>query len=170
MHWRNNDNRFAGRVPIDMTRRPAARTSAALLPQLCFRPATDQRCIILLVTAAVRNAGCMNRLELIGIVVWPVEVRCEQVTRRPFARAMLAVSRGVDGMDFVPLTLWDREAEDAAHFVGEGSLIAVEGHLRSTLLSGPDTHGGRGARRVLSVVADRVVYLRLRAPRAGSGR
>jgi single-strand DNA-binding protein len=112
----------------------------------------------------------MNRLELIGIVVWPVEIRSEQVTGRPFARAMLAVSRGVDGMDFVPLTLWDREAEDAARYVGEGSLVAVEGHVRSTLQSDRDTHGTSRTRRMVSVVADRVTYLRLRAPGAGNGR
>jgi single-stranded DNA-binding protein len=112
----------------------------------------------------------MNRLELIGTLVWPVEARREHLTGRSFARAMLAVSRGVDGMDFVPLTLRDREAEDAARYLGEGSLVAVEGHLHSTLLADRDERGARHARRVLSVIVDRVTYLRVRASHAGDGR
>jgi single-stranded DNA-binding protein len=119
-------------------------------------------------TALWTTLGHMNRLELIGTVVWPVELRAEQVTRRPFARAMLAVPRDVKGMDFLPLTLWDREAEDACRYLGEGSLVAVEGHLRSRLVSG--THGQHGARRGVYVVADRLSYLRLRTPRAGDRR
>jgi Single-strand binding protein family len=65
------------------------------------------------------------------------------------------------GVDFVPVTLRDREAEMAARYLGDGSLIAIEGYIHSGLQPNPVVNDVRTERRSLYVIADRVVYLRL---------
>src|SRR5882672_10061887 len=54
----------------------------------------------------------MNKVELVGDLVSPVEVRRDWSTGRTIGKAIIAVSRGVLGLEFVPVTLWDREARD----------------------------------------------------------
>ncbi len=58
----------------------------------------------------------MNRLQLVGKLVWPVEVERERGTGLAFAKAMIAVPNRVTGMDFVPVTLRDNEAIDASKY------------------------------------------------------
>ena len=111
----------------------------------------------------------MNRVELVGNLVFPVAVRRECDVAPTIARAVIAVARvGAPGLDFVPLTLRGREAIDAAAYLGEGSLIAVHGHLHSVLLVERDSHGRPKRReRPLYVIADRVTYLRVQTPQSG---
>lgn len=108
----------------------------------------------------------MNRVELIGDLVCPVGVRRDWSTGRTMGKAILAVSRGVLGMDFVPVTLWGREASDAAKYLGEGSTVAIHGHIHSGWLAHRDAIGAR-RRRLVYVIADRVIYLDVRAPQSG---
>jgi single-stranded DNA-binding protein len=109
----------------------------------------------------------MNRLQLVGRLVWPVEVQREPVTGHPVARAMIAVSNDVTGIDFIPVTLRDNEAIDASNYLGDGSLIAVDGQVHSALVTDRYTRGARRTRRVLSVTVDRVTYLVVQQPGAG---
>ena len=108
----------------------------------------------------------MNKVELVGDLVSPVEVRKDWSTGRTVGKAIIAVSRGVLGMDFVPVTLWGRDASDAAKYLGEGSTVFVRGHIHSGFLA---ERGIRGStrRRLVYVIADRVTYLDVRAPRGG---
>ncbi len=108
----------------------------------------------------------MNRVELIGDLVSPVEVRRDWSTGRTIGKAIVAVSRGVLGVDFIPVTLWGHEATDAAKYLGEGSTVAVRGHIHSGFLADRDARGTR-RRRLVYVIADRVTYLDVRAPRIG---
>lgn len=112
----------------------------------------------------------MNRVELIGKLVFPVEVHREPGTGRAIGKAMIAVSRGVQGLDFVPVTLREREAVDAAKYLGEGSVVAITGHIHSTLLTERDAGGGRRRRRLVHVIVDRLIYVTVRSPRAGEQR
>jgi len=111
----------------------------------------------------------MNRLQLIGKLVWPVEVRRERGTGLTIARAMVAVSNDDDvtGIDFIPVTLRDNDALDAAKYLGDGSLIALDGRLHSALVTDRYAQSARRTRRVVSVTVDRVTYLVVRAPRGG---
>jgi single-strand DNA-binding protein len=111
----------------------------------------------------------MNRVELVGNLVFPVEVNRMRGTAPAMARAVIAVARGgVKGLDFVPLTLRGRDVLDAAAYLGEGSLIAVSGHLHSVLLTDRDSDGSPNRRRrQLYVIADRVTYHRVNTPRSG---
>ena len=109
----------------------------------------------------------MNRVQLVGVVIWPVEMWSDRSTGRVFGKTMLAVSSDEDPLAFVPVILQDSEAVDAALYLGEGSRIEVTAHLHSSLLTSHDIGGNKRTRRVLHVIADRVRYLAVRAPRSG---
>jgi single-stranded DNA-binding protein len=108
----------------------------------------------------------VNKVELIGDLVSPVEVRRDWSTGRTIAKAIVAVSRGVLGVEFIPVTLWGREATDASAYLGEGSTVAIKGHIHSGFLIDRGAGGSR-RRRLVYVIADRVAYLDVRAPRIG---
>src|SRR5262245_45987631 len=104
----------------------------------------------------------MNTVHLIGELVSAVEVNRDRITARTWARTVIAVPRGdKGGIDFVPVTLRDREANMAARYLGDGSLVAIEGHLHSALRPNRDGGDVRAVRRAVWVIADRVIYLRL---------
>lgn len=109
----------------------------------------------------------MNRLQLVGKLVWPVEVKREPVTGLPVAKAMIAVPNEVTGIDFIPVTLRNHEAVDASKYLGDGSLIAVDGHVHSRLVTDRYSHGVRRTRRVVSITVDRITYLVMRQPGSG---
>ncbi len=104
----------------------------------------------------------MNTVHLIGELVNPVAVKRDRITKRVWGKVIIAVPRGSKGtIDFVPVTLRDREADMAARYLGDGSLVSIEGHLHSTVR--PNTDGGElvAMRRLVWVIADRVTYLRM---------
>ena|SRR5215469_5618822 len=109
----------------------------------------------------------MNRVQLIGDVVWPVKVWTDRTTGLTFGRTMLAVSSDTDRLVFVPLILPDSEATDAGLYLGEGSRVNVDAHLHSSLVTCHDASQRRRTRRILRVIADSVTYLDLRAPQSG---
>ena len=109
----------------------------------------------------------MNRVQLIGDIVWPVEVWNDGVTGRVFGKTMLAVSADTDPLVFIPLILQDSDAMDAGMYLGEGSRVKVNAHLHSTLVTYHDASHTKRTRRVLHVIADSVTYLALRAPQSG---
>jgi single-stranded DNA-binding protein len=109
----------------------------------------------------------MNRVQLVGVVLWPVEARRDRMTGQTMGRAVIAVLGDVQDLHFVPLTLQGKDATDAATYLGEGSRVAVNGHLHSVLVRDRDWRGTRRTRRVLSAIADRVTYLAVRPPHGG---
>lgn len=92
----------------------------------------------------------------------PPEFKRDRSSRRSWGRTIIAVPRGTSGtIDFVPVTLRDREADMAARYLGDGSLVAIEGYIHSALQPNPIVNDVRAVRRSLWVIADRVMYLRL---------
>jgi hypothetical protein len=109
----------------------------------------------------------MNRVQLIGDIVWPVKVWTDRTTGRAFGRTMLAVSSDTDPLVFVPLIIPDTEATDAELYLGEGSRVKVSAHLHSSLVTDHDASYNKRTRRVLHVITDSVTYLALHAPQSG---
>lgn len=109
----------------------------------------------------------MNRVQLIGDIVWPAEVWTDAATGRMFGKTMLAVSADTDPLVFVPLIVQGSEAMDAGMYLGEGSRVKVNAHLHSSLVTYHDASHNKRMRRVLHVIADSVTYLALRAPQSG---
>lgn len=108
----------------------------------------------------------MNRVQLVGQLVYPVEVRRDRVTGLTTARSLIAVPRAT-GTDFVPVTLRDREAIDAERYLGDGSTVAIEARLHGALIAQSDGLGARVRRQVVYVIANRVTYLDVRPFKGG---
>jgi single-stranded DNA-binding protein len=112
----------------------------------------------------------MNRVQIVGVLVWPIDVWSDRTTGRFFGKAMLAVSAEDPPLAFIPVILRDSEAVDASMYLGEGSRIEVTAHLHSTLVTSHDTGGNKRTRRALHVIADQVKYLTVRSPQSGASR
>jgi len=104
----------------------------------------------------------MNTVRLVGELVNPVALRRDRVGKRAWGKTIIAVPcEGSGDIDFVPVTLRNREAEMAARYLGDGSLVSIDGHLHSAVR--PELENGElgTVRRSLWVIADRVTYLRI---------
>ncbi len=105
----------------------------------------------------------MNRVHLIGNLARAVELR-ELGGGKVVGKSLVAVSRMRKGerigTDWIPVTLWDRQAQSAAKYLGKGSRVAIEGRLHGDYVP---VKGGEGeakrSRLVLEVVVDRITYL-----------
>jgi single-strand DNA-binding protein len=97
----------------------------------------------------------MNTVSLIGNLATEVEMR-EVGEGKKVASFLLAVGRGGRdaGADFVGVSVWDRQAELCAEYLGKGRRVGVMGYLRSRTW---EEEGRR--RRAVEVVAQRVDFL-----------
>jgi single-strand DNA-binding protein len=106
----------------------------------------------------------MNVVTLIGNLATEVEVKDVAGGKR-VASFLLAVDRPSKdgGADFVPITVWDRQAELCGEYLGKGKRVGLDGRLRSRSWNADD-----GSRRsALEVVANRVEFLS--PPGTGAG-
>lgn len=72
----------------------------------------------------------MNTVQLIGRLTKDVELRMTQ-TGKKCASITLAVQRDKDNADFVPVTVWEKLAENLANYCGKGSLIGIVGRVQT---------------------------------------
>lgn len=102
----------------------------------------------------------LNRVILIGRLTRDPELR---YTPNGIAVAgfTLAVNRsrknpqGETDADFIPIVVWQKQAENCANYLAKGSLIAVDGRLQTRSYDAKD-----GQRRwVTEVVAETVRFL-----------
>ncbi|HUJ55465.1 MAG TPA: single-stranded DNA-binding protein [Gaiellaceae bacterium] len=97
----------------------------------------------------------MNIVTLIGNLATDVELR-EVGPEKKVASFLLAVDRASreGGADFVSVSVWDRQAELCAEYLGKGQRVAIDGRLRSRSW---EDEGKR--RTAVEVVARRVEFL-----------
>lgn len=108
----------------------------------------------------------INRVILVGRMTKDPELR-RTASGDAVTSFTMALDRGFtsqDGQtaDFIPVVVWKRIAENVAQYCGKGSLVGVEGRLRSR--SYDNNHGDKVF--VVEVLADRVQFLETRAMRA----
>src|SRR5438067_371558 len=74
----------------------------------------------------------MNKVMLIGNLGRAVELR-ELGGGKVVGRTIVGVTRTrkgqQSGTDWVPVVLWDRQATNAARYLGRGSRVAIDGRL-----------------------------------------
>jgi single-strand DNA-binding protein len=106
----------------------------------------------------------VNVVTLIGHLATDVELR-DVGEERQLATFLLAVdrNRAAGGADFVPVAVWNKQAEVCSRHLSRGSQIGLDGRLRSR--SWEDAEGKQ--RNALEVVAHSVQFLS-RANGAGS--
>ncbi|MFZ5753354.1 MAG: single-stranded DNA-binding protein [Bacillota bacterium] len=102
----------------------------------------------------------LNRVILIGRLTKDPELRYTP-SGTAVATFTLAVNRnrtnqeGEREADFIPIVVWQKQAENCANFIGKGSLVAIDGRLQVRTYDGKD-----GQRRwVTEVVAENVRFL-----------
>lgn len=72
----------------------------------------------------------MNVVCLLGRLGNEPEVRYTQAGKA-VASFSLAVSRGKEGVDFIPCVAWEKTAETVGNYLAKGSQIAVNGRLQA---------------------------------------
>jgi len=102
----------------------------------------------------------LNRVILIGRLTKDPELRYTP-SGVAVASFTLAVNRsranqqGERETDFIPVIVWQKQAENCANYIGKGSLVAVDGRLQVRTYDAKD-----GTKRwVTEVVAETVRFL-----------
>lgn len=111
----------------------------------------------------------LNRVILIGRLTKDPELRYTP-NGKAVASFTLAVDRqfssqqGEKETDFIPIVVWQKQAENVANFIGKGSMVAVDGRLQVRTYEGKD-----GQKRwVTEVIAENVRFLDRREASGGS--
>jgi len=105
----------------------------------------------------------MNNVQLIGNLARAVELR-ELGGGKVVGKSILAVSRVRKGervgTDWIPVTLWDRQAQAAGRYLGKGSRVAIQGRLHGDFVPQRGSEGAEKRTQLrLEVVVDRITYL-----------
>ena len=98
----------------------------------------------------------MNSVQLIGRLTKDVEVRYTQ-GQTAVAKFSVAVDRLTKEKqtDFIPVTVFGRQAETCGQYIGKGSKVAVEGRIQTGKYNDKD---GRTV-YTTDVIANRVEFL-----------
>lgn len=99
----------------------------------------------------------LNRIVLIGRLTKDVDLRSTQ-NGTSVATFTLAVDRAFGEKketDFIPIVVWQAQAENCAKYLGKGKLAAVDGRLQ--IRTYEDSKGKK--RTIAEVVADNVRFL-----------
>ncbi len=110
----------------------------------------------------------LNCIVLIGRLTRDPELKYTPAKGVAVATFTLAVNRRFSQQgqqkeaDFIPIVVWQAQAENCAKFLGKGSLVAVEGRLQ--IRSYEDREGQR--RTAAEVVADSVQFLESKEKRS----
>lgn len=112
----------------------------------------------------------LNKVILIGRLTKDPELRYTP-NGTAVASFTLAVNRqranlqGEREADFIPVVVWQKQAENCANYIGKGSLVAVDGRLQVRTYDAKD-----GQRRwVTEVIAENVRFLDRREAASGKG-
>ena len=103
----------------------------------------------------------MNQVILIGRLAQDVELRYIAGTGTPVATFTVAVEREFTGkngkreVDFIDIQTWGKQAETCSKYIGNGSMVSIQGSLRVEKYEAKD-----GTKRTsYRVNADRVNFL-----------
>lgn len=112
----------------------------------------------------------MNRTVLVGRLTKDPELRYTQ-SGVAVANFTIAVNRrfareGEPSADFIPVIVWQKQAENVAKYLSKGSQVAVEGRIQT---SSYDNKEGQRVFRT-DVVADQVEFLSSKGSGGGSSK
>lgn len=102
----------------------------------------------------------LNKVVLIGRLTKDVDLKFLPGSGVAVANFSIAVDRsfkkeGQQDVDFIPITVWNKQAESASKYIHKGSLVGISGRLQISSYEAKD-----GAKRYRTdVVADEVQFL-----------
>ena len=103
----------------------------------------------------------MNRVVLIGRLTRDPELRYTSGNNAAVCNFTIAVDRGFTGQsgereaDFIPVVVWNKQAENVKNYLNKGSQVAVEGRIQ--VRNYDDQNGQK--RYVTEVIASNVEFL-----------
>ena len=103
----------------------------------------------------------MNKVVLIGRLTRDPELRYTSGTNAAVCNFTIAVDRGFTGQsgdreaDFIPIVVWNKQAENVKNYLNKGSQVAVEGRIQ--VRNYDDQNGQK--RYVTEVIANNVEFL-----------
>ena len=103
----------------------------------------------------------MNRVVLIGRLTRDPELRYTSGNNAAVCNFTIAVDRGFTGQsgdreaDFIPIVVWNKQAENVKNYLTKGSQVAVEGRIQ--VRNYDDQNGQK--RYVTEVIANNVEFL-----------
>ena len=103
----------------------------------------------------------MNRVVLIGRLTRDPELRYTSGNNSAVCNFTIAVDRGFTGQngereaDFIPVVVWNKQAENVKNYLNKGSQVAVEGRIQ--VRNYDDQNGQK--RYVTEVIANNVEFL-----------
>ena len=103
----------------------------------------------------------MNRVVLIGRLTRDPELRYTSGNNAAVCNFTIAVDRGFTGQsgereaDFIPVVVWNKQAENVKNYLNKGSQVAVEGRIQ--VRNYDDQNGQK--RYVTEVIANNVEFL-----------
>lgn len=95
----------------------------------------------------------MNRVILSGNISSDIELK-QTNGGTPVAHFSIAVNRAKDGVDFVPIIVWNQQAENVKQYCEKGSKVLVEGRLQNR-----EYEKDGLKRHITEVIAERIEYL-----------
>lgn len=95
-----------------------------------------------------------NRSVLVGRISTDLELR-QTNNGKSYCRFNLAVNRINEGTDFIPVTVWNKQAENLVQYQNKGSLILVDGSI--SMKNYTDQNGNN--RTSFEVIAQNVHFL-----------
>ena len=103
----------------------------------------------------------MNKVVLIGRLTRDPELRYTSGSNAAVCNFTIAVDRGFTGQsgdreaDFIPIVVWNKQAENVKNYLNKGSQVAVEGRIQ--VRNYDDQNGQK--RYVTEVIANNVEFL-----------
>lgn len=101
----------------------------------------------------------MNKVEMIGRLTKDPELRTNEAgtSKCNFNIAInrLGVKEGMQDVDFIPCTAWNKQAENLAKYQGKGCLIGIEGEIRRDTYTDKDGE----SKSYMYVLANRIEFL-----------
>ena len=103
----------------------------------------------------------MNKVVLIGRLTRDPELRYTSGNNSAVCNFTIAVDRGFTGQsgereaDFIPVVVWNKQAENVKNYLTKGSQVAVEGRIQ--VRNYDDQNGQK--RYVTEVIANNVEFL-----------
>ncbi|MGH7868797.1 MAG: single-stranded DNA-binding protein [Candidatus Dormibacteraceae bacterium] len=105
-----------------------------------------------------------NTVSITGNLTRDVELK-KSKGGKSFARVLIAVNRGFKkekggesrGAEFLPVVIWDKQAENAAKYLGKGSKVSIMGSLRGSFFE-VTVDGQAKTRLDVEVVANQIQY------------
>lgn len=95
-----------------------------------------------------------NKVTLVGRISTDLELK-QTSNGKSYCRFNLAVNRMNEGTDFIPITVWNKQAENLVQYQNKGSLILVDGSI--SMNNYTDQNGNN--RTSFEVMAQNVQFL-----------